>query len=179
MKLTKYFLQGLNNEDNSNQWCEGLLCKSCKVPTFIKNKKILDCQVRIMIFWPDDGRAIHGHDDDAEQGGPEPDPEPDGEVGHPVGEAEVHQDLLEDEDGPSAAQDGEGLPGEQAEHAPGQQVAQEWLQHALGHSAHLSGYYLTWISPEGRLWCLRGNPQMLSPLWQWLKLDREWIEYKM
>ena len=77
------------------------------------------------VFRPDYGRAIHSHDDDAEEGGPEPDPEPDGEVGHPVGEAEVHQDLLEDEDGPGAAQDGEGLPGEQAEHAPGQQMTQE------------------------------------------------------
>ena len=84
-------------------------------------------------FRPDYGWSIHSHDDDAEEGGPEADPEPDGEVGHPVGEAEVHQDLLEDEDGPSAAQDGEGLPGEQAEHAPGQQVAQEGLQHALWH----------------------------------------------
>ena len=69
---------------------------------------------------PDDGWAIHSHDDDAEQGGPESDPEADGEVGHPVGEAEVHQDLLEDEDRASTSQDCEGLTRKQAEDAPGQ-----------------------------------------------------------
>ena len=44
---------------------------------------------------------------------------------------EVHQDLLEDEDWPGAAQHGQGLAREQAEHAARQQVAQEGLQHSL------------------------------------------------
>ena len=100
-------------------------------------------------YRPDDSWAIHSHNDDAEQGGPEPDPEPDGEVGHPVGEAEVHQDFLEDEDRASAAKDCEGLPRKQAEDAPSQQMTQEWLQHALG--CHRNSELLTFIWPEYHL----------------------------
>ena len=77
------------------------------------------------VIRPDYGRAIHSHDDDAEECRPEPDPEPDGEVGHPVRKAKVHQDFLEDEDRASAAKDCEGLPRKQAEDAPSQQMTQE------------------------------------------------------
>ena len=81
---------------------------------------------------PDYGWSIHGHDDDAEEGGPESYPEPGGEV-IPLGRLAVrHEDLLEDEDGAGAAEDSERLPGQQTEDSPGQQVTHEGLQHALG-----------------------------------------------
>ena len=81
---------------------------------------------------PDNCRAIHSHDDDAEQGGPESNPEPGGEVVPLCRLAVGHEDLLEDEDGAGAAEDSEGLPGQQTEDSPGQQVTHEGLQHALG-----------------------------------------------
>ena len=80
---------------------------------------------------PDNGRAVHGHDDDAEEGGPESDPEPRGEIVPLRAEAVVHQDLLEDEDGSGAAEDSERLSGKQTEHPPGQEVPHEGLQHSL------------------------------------------------
>ena len=80
---------------------------------------------------PDYRWPIHGHDDDAEQWGPESYPEPGGEIVPPGSLAVRHQDLLEDEDGPGAAEDSERLPGQQAEHSPGKEVTHEGLQHTL------------------------------------------------
>ena len=45
--------------------------------------------------------------------------------------AEVNEDLLEDEDGPGAAEDGEGLASEEAEDAAGDAVAEKRLEDAL------------------------------------------------
>lgn len=46
--------------------------------------------------------------------------------------AEVEEQLLKDEDGASAAEDDEGLPGEEAEHGAGHGRAQEALHDPLG-----------------------------------------------
>ena len=111
-ELTEQFLEGLNDENDSNESSECLLSEPGEVS--------------------DDGGQVESHDDETEQGGPESYPESHGEVVDFIVFTEVDQDLLEDEDGAGAAEDSERLPGQQTEDSPGQQVTHEGLQHTLG-----------------------------------------------
>ena len=110
-ELTEQFLEGFNDENDSNQSGEGLLSEPGEVS--------------------DDGGQVESHDDETEQGGPESYPESHGEVVDFIVFTEVDQDLLEDEDGAGAAEDGERLASEHAEHPARYEVTQEGLQHAL------------------------------------------------
>ena len=97
--LTEKFLEGFNDENDSDQSSEGLLSEPGEVP--------------------DDGGEVEGYDDETEQGGPESYPESHGEVVDFIIFTEVDEDLLEDEDRSSAAEDSERLPSEHAEHPAG------------------------------------------------------------
>ena len=104
-KLTEQFLEGLNDENDSNESSKGLLSEPGEVS--------------------DDGGEVEGHDDETEQGGPESYPESHGEVVDFIIFTEVNQDLLEDEDRSGAAEDSERLTSKHAEHPAGYEVTQE------------------------------------------------------
>ena len=103
--LTEKFLEGFNDENDSDQSSEGLLREPGEVPH--------------------DGREVESDDDETEQGGPESDPESHGEVVDFIIFTEVDEDLLEDEDRSGAAEDSEWLTSKHAEHPAGNEMAQE------------------------------------------------------
>ena len=109
--LTEKFLEGFNDENNSNQSSESLLGEPGEVT--------------------DDGGEVESHDDETEQSGPQSYPESHGEVVDFIIFTEVDQDLLEDEDRSGAAEDSERLTSKHAEHPAGYEVTQERLQDAL------------------------------------------------
>ena len=101
--LTEKFLEGFNDENNSNQSSESLLGEPGEVT--------------------DDGGEVESDDDETEQGGPESYPESHGEVVDFIIFTEVYEDLLEDEDRTSAAEDSERLASKHAEHPASYEVA--------------------------------------------------------
>ena len=103
--LTEKFLEGFNDENDSDQSSEGLLREPGEVPH--------------------DGREVESDDDETEQGGPESDPESHSEVVDFIIFTEVDEDLLEDEDRSGAAEDSERLTSKHAEHPAGNEMAQE------------------------------------------------------
>ena len=110
-QLTEEFLQGFHDENDSHQSSEGLLSEPGEVSH--------------------DGREVQSDDDETEQGGPQSYPESHGEVVDFIIFTEVYEDLLEDEDRTSAAEDSERLASKHAEHPASYEVAEERLQDAL------------------------------------------------
>ena len=126
-QLTEQFLQGFHDENDSHQSSEGLLSEPGEVSH--------------------DGREVQSDDDETEQGGPQSYPESHGEVVDFIIFTEVYEDLLEDEDGASAAEYCERLTSEQTEHSTGYEVTKERLEDSLHTVKRSELATANWSSP--------------------------------
>ena len=125
--LTEQFLDRLHDEDDADKSGKSLFCEPRKVS--------------------DDGGKVQGHDDQAEQGGPQTYPESHREVVDLEVVTEVDEDLLEDEDGSGTAEDSERLTSEQTEHSSGYEVTKEGLEDSLHTVKRSKLATANWSSP--------------------------------